>query len=225
LTNHLRADKFDNRMHFEVPCPDFAVAPPGTPDVPTSIPDVFISLASPSCEISPPLPQEEGFLGVPTRTARRSVDVSPRPLPTPPHPPPSYPLPEVEDCQCTNGTSYPSTSEPLDTPDLSTCDIVAALLYADSMVTPDDSSNHDRPVEPPQRSPVSDTTSVTASSDSASEPRDSPLTLINALVEEIRETAADTEFLDELGLSADEYMQLLEGVDFVQLVDKAESKD
>jgi hypothetical protein len=184
------------------------------------LPDVCITPAtSPSFELSPPLPQEDGFLVVPVRTARgRSVDISPRPLPTLPDFPSSYSVPEVEHCQCTTVTSHPSTNEPLATPDLSTDDIVAALLYADSMVTPlDEIPNHDGPVGPQQRSPVS----VTASSDSASEPRDSPLALSNALVD----TAADTEFLDELGLSADEYMQLLEGVDFVQLVAKEEGRD
>lgn len=103
---------------------------------------------------------------------------------------------------------------------MSTCDIVAALIYAESVVTPvgDGSLHNDSLVVPRQWSPVSDT----ASSDSPPEPRDSPLVLSNALVEGIRDTAADTEFLDELGLSADEYMQLLEDEDFVQLVAKEE---
>ncbi|KAH9006170.1 hypothetical protein EDB86DRAFT_3070187 [Lactarius hatsudake] len=191
--------KFDKYMHFETPLrPDFPVAPPGTPRVPTLLPDVFITLVtSPSWELSPPPPQEEGFLGIPTRTSRgRSVDISPsRPLPTPPGDPPAYTVLEAE--------------------------CLRPLFYADSVVaSADESLNHDSTVRPHQRSLldiVGDTVSVTASSDSASEPRDSPITLSDAMVERIKEAAADTEFLDELGLSAEDYRQLLEGVDFVQL--------
>jgi len=119
----------------------------------------------------------------------------------------------------------------LATPELSTDDIVAALIYADSVFTSNDSDespNHDGTVGPQQRGSldiVSNTVSVMASSDSASEPQDSPITLSNAMIEGIRDTATDTEFLDELGLSADHYTQLLEGVDFIQLDAKEEARD
>ena len=232
LTNDLRADKFDNRSHIDAPLrPDFPVAPPETPDFSAPLPDLYVTFAtSPSCGTSPPFPQEEGFLAVPTRTARgRIADITPRPLPTPPVVPRSYSVLEVGRHQCTNGTSHPPTCEPLATPDLSTCDIVAALFYADSVVTTDDESlSHDVPAGLQQRSPsdiASDIVSVTTSSDSPSEPRDSPLTLGNTLVEEVRDTAADMEFLDELGLSAEDYMQLLESMDYVQLVAKEEGRD
>ncbi|KAI9441634.1 hypothetical protein H4582DRAFT_2073796 [Lactarius indigo] len=189
--------KFDKYMHFEIPLrPDFPVAPPGTPRVPTPLPDVYITPAtSPSWELSPPPPQEEGFLGVPTRTSRgRSVVISPsRPLPTPPGIPPSYSVQEAECLLCANSASNPLMNGLLSTPDLSTADIVAALFYADSVVTSDDESrNRASTVGPQQRSLldiVSDTTSVTASSDSASEPRDSPITLSNAMIEGIKEAA------------------------------------
>lgn len=220
-TNNLRAVKFDNTPS-EIPLhPGFPVAPPGTPSAPnTLLPDVHITPAtSLSFPISPPLPQEEGFLAVPARTSRgRCVDVSPRKLPTPPGPPPSYSVQEAERRRRTNGASYSSTNEPLSTPDLTTDDIVMALLYADSVVPPDDESpSHDDTVGPQERGSdiVNDTPSITASSNSASEPRDGPFTISDTLVEEIRGTTADTEFLEELGLSADEYMQLLEVVDFV----------
>jgi len=106
-----------------------------------------------------------------------------------------------------------------------------ALLYADTVtvVTPDSEiPNHDGMIESQQLgSPdiVGDIVSLTASSDSPSEPRDSPLTLDDTLVEGIRNTTADTEFLDELGLSADDYRQLLEVVDFILLDDKDEDED
>ena len=209
--------------------PDFPVAPPGTPRAPTPLPDVYITPAtSPEFEISPPLPQEEGFLAVPARTSRwRSVEVPrPRKLPTPPGFPPPYSVQEASRRRRTNVASHSSTNEPLATPDLTTDDIVMALLYADSLITPDDESpNLDGTVESQQRGSsdiVSDTTSVTASSDSASEHRDSPFTPSD--VEGIRDTAADTEFLEELGLSADDYRLLLEVVDFV-LDEKEEGQD
>lgn len=237
LWGKLRAVRFDNHTTpFEVPLlrPDFPVAPPGTPRVPTPLPDVYITPASPSCELNPlPLPQEEGFLAVPTRTSRvRNSDISSpptRPLPTPPdHPPPPYPIPGVDCCWCMNGASRPPTNEPLTTPDLSTEDIVVALLYADSVDTPDDGSlspNHGgTPVGSQQRGSPG-IVSVMASSDSASEPRDSPFTLNDTLLEGIRDVATDAEFLDELGLSARDYMQLLDGVDLVQLDDKEEGRD
>ncbi|KAH9067635.1 hypothetical protein EDB87DRAFT_15900 [Lactarius vividus] len=225
--------KFDKYMHFEIPLrPDFPVAPPGTPRVPRPLPDVYITPAtSPSWELSPPPPQEEGFLGIPTRTSRgRSAVISPsRPLPTPPSGPPPYTVLEAECLRRASSTSHPPLNGPLSTPDLSTADIVAALFYADSEVaSADESTNHDSTVRPRQRSlldMVDDTASVTASSDSASEPRDSPITLSHAMVEGIKEAAADAEFLDELGLSAEDYRQLLEGVDFVQLDAKEGGQD
>ncbi|KAI9465267.1 hypothetical protein BJY52DRAFT_1414237 [Lactarius psammicola] len=217
--------KFDKYMHFEIPLrPDFPVAPPGTPRIATPLPDFHISPAiSSSFELSPPLPQEEGFLAVPIRTSRgRSADISPsppaRPLPTLPYPPPPYSVLGVKCCQCANGASRPSTNEPLATPDLSTDDIIAALVYADSVFALDDENpNRDGTARPQQRALldiVSDTVDDTASSDNASEPRGSPITLSNAVIEGIRDAAADTEFLDELGLSANDYRQLLDGVDF-----------
>ena len=101
-----------------------------------------------------------------------------------------------------------------------------ALHYADSVFESDDeeSPDPDGPVPPQQRSSL-DIVSVTTSSDSSSEPQDGPFTLSDNLVEEIRDTAIDTDFLDELGLSADDYRQLLEVVDFVQFDDKGEDLD
>ena len=218
-TNNFRAVKFDNYNMIPLR-PDFPVAPPGTPGVPTPLPDVHITPAtSPGFDISPPLPQEEGFLAVPVRTSRgRTAEVPrPRKLPTPPGFPPPYSVQEAERRRRTNIASHSSTNEPLTTPDLTTDDIVMALLYADSTVTPGaESASHDDTVESLQRGSsdmVSDTTSVTASSDSASEPRDSPFTPSD--VEGIRDTAADTVFLEELGLSANDYRQLLQVVNFV----------
>ena len=230
---NVRAVKLDhNNVLSEAPLrPDFPVAPPGSPRVFMPLPDVCITPAtSPSFELSPPLPQEEGFLAIPIRTARgRSVAiVPPRKLPTPPGPPPLYSVLEAERRRHTNVqiASHPYANEPLATPDLTTDDIIMALHYADSVFGSDDeeSPDPDGPVAPQQRSSL-DIVSVTTSSDSSSEPQDGPFTLSDNLVEEIRETAIDTDFLDELGLSADDYRQLLEVVDFVQFDDKEEGLD
>jgi hypothetical protein len=194
------------------------------------LPDVCITPAtSPSFELSPPLPQEDGFLVVPVRTARgRSAAVSPpRKLPNPPGVPPLHSVLETERRRRTNVASHPYAyaNEPLATPDLTTDDIIMALLYAESAFAPDEESpDPDDSVAPQQRSSL-DIVSVTTSSDSSSEPQDSPFTLSDNLVEEIRDTATDTDFLDELGLSADDYRQLLEVVDFAQLDDKEEGLD
>ena len=196
----------------------------------TQLPDVCITPAtSPSFELSPPLPQEEGFLVVPIRTGRgRSAAITPpRKLPTPTGPP-LYSVIEAESRRRTivQVASHPYANEPLATPDLTTDDIIMALLYADSVFDSDDeeSPDPDDSVAPQQRS-SSDIVSVTTSSDSSSEPQDCPFTLSDNLVEEIRETAIDTDFLDELGLSADDYRQLLDVVDFVQFDDKEEGLD
>jgi hypothetical protein len=209
--------------------PDFPVAPPGTPRIFIPLPDVCITPAtSPSFDLSPPLPQEEGFLVVPPRTARgRITAVSPpRKLPTPPGPP-LYSVREAERRRRTNTVPHPYAyaNEALTTPDLTTDDIIMALLYAESVFEEDEESpDPDGSVAPQQRSSL-DIVSVTTSSDSSSEPQDSPFPLSDNLVEGMRDTATDTDFLDELGLSAEDYRQLLEVIDFAQPDDKEEGLD
>jgi hypothetical protein len=108
---------------------------------------------------------------------------------------------------------------------LTTDDIIMALLYAESVFEEDEESpDPDGSVAPQQRSSL-DIVSVTTSSDSSSEPQDSPFPLSDNLVEGMRDTATDTDFLDELGLSAEDYRQLLEVIDFAQPDDKEEGLD
>ncbi len=119
----------------------------------------------------------------------------------------------------------------LSTPDLSTSDIIAVLHFADSMPPGIERSNDGGTVVASQQRSSPDLVSVTPPStppsDRLPELEDTPpgLTLSNSMVEAIKVVAAETEFLEELGLSPDDYMQLLEGVDLVQLDARAEGQE
>ncbi len=133
---------------MEVPLrPDFPVAPPGTPRVP--VPDVHIAPAAGPSHLSPAPP-----------------DLSP----------PYLPWTQSVDYQCTPGASDSSINESLSTTYLPSNDILAALLFADSIPPVIEKPNDSGAVGSQLRS-SSDLVSASPPSDRLPEFGDRPLTL------------------------------------------------
>lgn len=243
--------------------PDFPVAPPSSP-VPRTrrmAPDIHIYPAgSPDYLLSPPPPQEDGFLYVPARMSRSTrprrrerLPPSPRPLPTPPGPPAS-PIPKILCCPWANSPSTSSSSSSSsENPEKTPEEIEEARFFAEIMpflFLPDEDSSDDDDESKGPDTPGSSTVAlssdkvppapqaeedVMAKSSAQTEEDDlamgsaqteeddmvmgsaqteeDELAMSSAQTEAIRETAVDREFLEELGLTPQTFMALLDGVD------------
>ena len=210
--------------------PDFPVAAPPTPAprrVRKVAPDIFVIPSEcPEYLLSPPPPQEDGFLFVPQHTFRaprgrrqERRPLSPRPLPSPPGPP-ACPLPEIECCPWANSPATPSQASPTSTSTVT--DTVSTASDSDSdsdsdaedrffvdvapfLFLVDGGSDDEGEYEPLDLDWLKFKDTASCSGDKA------PGAKNDAEAEEMRDVAADEEFLGELGLDRQGFMSLLGG--------------
>lgn len=222
--DNIHVVKIDNYVFEEEPPlrPNFPVAAPPTPRprVRKISPDIHISpVGSPDYLLSPPPPQEDDFLIVPVRSFRAGrprrqerLPPSPRPLPTPPGPP-SCPIPKISCCPWANNPYMPpSPTTPLTGPeaeDAATRFFISTAPYLFSTID-EDSSKDDNESQGPD---TPNTSTDAAASDQVPGLKDGAMALDKTQAKEIRDVAADTEFLDDIGLSPQAFIALLDGVD------------
>lgn len=234
VTDDILVVKFDSRVEQPLRRPDFPVAPPSSPLPRTRklSPDIHIHPAGcPDFLLSPPLPQEDGFLFVPARSFRaprrrlERLPPSPRPLPTPPGPP-ACPIPKIACCPWANGPSTPSSSSSslssvsasslspansdVDTEGL---DCARFLInVAPFLFFPDEENNLVHDDQKPQGLDAPEPSAV-AGSENMVQPvsQDDVVIMTSSQTEEIRHAAADRHFLEELGLTPQTFMALLDG--------------
>ena len=214
----------DNYVFEEEPPtrPNFPVAAPPTPRprVRKFSPDIHISpVGCPDYLLSPPPPQEDAFLIVPVRTSRAGrprrqerLPPSPRPLPTPPGPP-SCPIPQISCCPWANDPSVQSSpTTPLtgsEAEDDATRFFITAAPYLFS--TTDEISYKDGNESQGPNTP--DASTDTAASDQVPGHKGDIMALDKTLDKVFRDVAADAEFLEDIGLSPQAFVALLDGVD------------
>ncbi|KAI0263855.1 hypothetical protein BC834DRAFT_971202 [Gloeopeniophorella convolvens] len=184
--------------------PDFPVAPPPSPIIPIQIPELTLTRAdSPSWQLSPQPAQMDGFLTIPGRVVTKPpVEAMPRVLPThpPPGPPPQEPLPPIQCCSWANEPPSPSeTPSPVTPSSELDDDAAAAAFYSDIMHQMFELDNAVAALQSPD-APVSDP--VTSAWNET-------IAISNVQVQEMRAIAVDTEFLEELGLNAQEWKNIL----------------
>ena len=238
----LRVDDADNIRKVKKDArplrrPHFPVAAPPTPvpSVHEFAPDIHITPAGcPDYLLSPPEPQEDGFLIVPIRTYRSrprrqerlppspSPPSGPRPAPRPrplPTPPgrPSSPIPKILCCPWADSPSEESspTTTLADSDDDSDDGSAEARFFTEVApflflaIKEDDSEDDDESQVPD--SP--DSSNDAASSDKVTGPEDDTMTLDKTMAEAVQDVAADAEFLEEVGLTPQSFTALLDGTD------------
>jgi hypothetical protein len=221
--------KIDNYVFEEEPPlrPNFPVAAPPSPRPHGRkiSPDIHITPAGrPDYLLSPPPPQEDGFLFVPARSSRagrqrrqETLPPSPRPLPTTPGRP-SCPIPNISRCPWANNLStQPSPTTPLtgsEAEDAAILFFLSSAPYLFSM-TNENSSNDDNESQHPD---TSDPSTDAAGSDQVRRPKVDAMTLDKTQANEIQDVATDVEFLEDIGLGLQAFIALLDGID-IQWVD------
>ena len=258
-TDDILGVKFDS--HFEQPLrrPDFPVAPPSSP-IPRSrirklSPDIHIHPAGrPDFLLSPPRPQEDGFLFVPPRSSRASrrrqerLPPPPRQLPTPPGLP-ACPIPKITCCPWANGpstvednehepssdsysfSSASSSSSSSANSDIDFEGLECARFLAEVapyLLFPDeDKENNPNYDEQKSQDPGAPKPSAVAGSSNIVPPvpQDDGMMISGSQTEEIRHAAADRRFLEELGLTPQSFMALLDGTGIEWDEDEDEDDD
>ncbi len=234
LTKISSTVKVENYVFEEEPLrrPDFPVAAPPTPvpRVRKISPDIHIHPAGcPDYLLSPPEPQEDGFLIVPARSSRSArtrrqerLPPSPRPLPTPPGPPPSCPTPKITCCPWANSPSASTSTSSLassDAEDAATRFFIEAAPYLFMNINGSSSKGGE------SRDPDSpDSSTDAASCDKVPGPQDDTMALNKTQAEAIRDVAADADFLEDIGLSRQAFVALLDGID-IQLGEDCAGRD
>ncbi|KAI0294374.1 hypothetical protein BC826DRAFT_1104662 [Russula brevipes] len=234
--------KLDNYMFSEPSLrPDFPVAAPSTP-VPYGhklAPDIHIMPAGcPSFLLSPPAPQEDGFLIVPSRSSRASrprrqerLPPSPRPLPTPPGPPAAPPkISWANDPVILSSPTSKSTEPEVDPEELEAArffaEVAPFLFLVDSGSSPEDAGEDDSDDLRSSSSSSSDSSSDAASVDNVPGPQYDTVTMNSTLTEETPDAAATSgaDYLKEIGLSPEAFVALLDGAD-IPWVDSEDEAD